>query len=105
MSETSRPSTRAHGARAPISSGAIRAISPPKERAKPAERKALTSPGIDDFLAAAKKYYGFEPTRISEREFKRRYAEESLALGLTKEQVVRVYALETGGNGTADMQF
>ena len=61
-------------------------------------------PGIDDFLAAAKQYYNFVPTRISEREFKRRYAQEALALGLTKDEVVRVYALETGGLGTADMQ-
>ncbi len=61
-------------------------------------------PGVADFLAAAKKHYGFVPTRISEREFKRRYAAEAVSLGLTKEQVVRVYALETGGNGTADMQ-
>jgi len=74
-----------------------------KERAKPKSARRF-EPGIGDFLAAAKKYYGFEPTRISEREFKRRYAEEALALGLTEEQVVRVYALETGGNGTADMQ-
>jgi len=74
-----------------------------QEKARPQEARR-PMPGIDDFLAAAKKYYGFEPTRISEREFKRRYAEESLALGLTKEQVVRVYALETGGNGTADTQ-
>jgi hypothetical protein len=61
-------------------------------------------PGIDDFLAAARQHYDFVPTRISEREFKRRYAVEALALGLSKDQVVRVYALETGGNGTADMQ-
>ena len=61
-------------------------------------------PSLANFLAAAKSHYGFEPTRISEREFKRRYALEALSLGLSKEQVVRVYALETGGNGTADMQ-
>jgi hypothetical protein len=73
------------------------------ERAEP-KRAKPPQPGIDDFLAAAKKYYGFTPARISEWEFKRRYAEESLKLGLTKDQVVRVYALETGGNGTADMQ-
>ncbi len=73
------------------------------ERAEPKQAKP-PQPGIDDFLAAAKKYYGFTPARISEWEFKRRYAEESLKLGLTKDQVVRVYALETGGNGTADMQ-
>ncbi len=61
-------------------------------------------PTVADFLAAAKEHYRFEPERVAEREFKRRYAREALALGLTKEQVVRVYALETGGQGTADMQ-
>lgn len=61
-------------------------------------------PGLDAYLAAAKRHYNFEPERISEREFKRRYAREALRLGLTSEQVVRVYALETGGIGTAGMQ-
>jgi hypothetical protein len=71
--------------------------------AQPAKEKREL-PGLADFLAAARKHYGFEPTRITEREFKRRYAEQAISLGLTKEQVVRVYALETGGDGTADMQ-
>lgn len=75
-----------------------------KQARKKPSRKRRSLPDIDDFLAAAKKHYGFVPTRISEREFKRRYAQESLALGLNRVQVVRVYALETGGNGTADMQ-
>ncbi len=61
-------------------------------------------PAIEDFLANARSVYGFVPERVSERVFKDRYAEEALALGLTKQQVVRVYALETGGQGTADMQ-
>jgi len=69
---------------------------------KPAPKPPI--PSLANFLAAAKSHYKFEPTRISEREFKRRYAVEALSLGLSKEQVVRVYALETGGNGTADMQ-
>ena len=60
--------------------------------------------GVEDFLANAKSQYGFVPERTTEAEFKRRYAEESLAAGLTKMQVVRVYALETGGRGTYDMQ-
>lgn len=59
---------------------------------------------VSDFLDHARKVYGFVPKRISEDEFKRRYAHEALALGLTKDQVVRVYALETGGRGTYDMQ-
>jgi hypothetical protein len=65
---------------------------PPKER-----------PGLADFLRHAKEQYGFVPDRIDEREFKLRYAREAMALGLTKEQVVRVYALETSGLGAADM--
>ncbi len=60
-------------------------------------------PGLADFLAQAKAQYGFVPELIPEREFKLRYAREARALGLTKDQVVRVYALETSGLGTADM--
>ncbi len=73
-----------------------------QEKAQPAPPKEL--PTVADYLHAAKNGYNFIPERVSEKEFKRRYAEEALALGLTKEQVVRVYALETGGIGTYDMQ-
>jgi hypothetical protein len=61
-------------------------------------------PNVANFLESAKAQYGFVPTPTTEREFKRRYAQEALAVGLTKDQVVRVYALETGGQGTYDMQ-
>ena len=61
-------------------------------------------PGLAVYLAAAKSIYGFVPERISERAFKERYAEEAITFGLSKSQVVRIYALETGGQGTADMQ-
>jgi hypothetical protein len=61
-------------------------------------------PTVADFLAHAKSHYGFVPTPTTEREFKRRYAREALAVGLTKDQVLRIYALETGGQGTYDMQ-
>lgn len=60
-------------------------------------------PGITEFLSYAKAEYDFEPERVPEREFKLRYAREALSLGLTGDQVVRVYALETSGLGTADM--
>lgn len=60
-------------------------------------------PTIETILTCSKEHYGFVPERIDEREFKRRYANEALATGLTKDQVVRVYALETSGLGTADM--
>jgi hypothetical protein len=61
-------------------------------------------PTVSDFLAHAKALYGFEPTLTTEQYFKRSYAQEALAVGLTKDQVVRIYALETGGQGTYDMQ-
>jgi hypothetical protein len=61
-------------------------------------------PSVADFLAHAKKQFGFVPKRAGERDFKRSYAIEALKVGLTKDQVVRVYALETGGLGTYDMQ-
>lgn len=74
-----------------------------EEQAKdPAPPKEI--PGLDVYLAASKSVYGFTPERISEKAFKDRYAEEAVALGLTKSQVTRIYALETGGIGTADMQ-
>jgi hypothetical protein len=61
-------------------------------------------PGLHDFLAAAKSQYGYVPAATTEREFKRRYAMEALRVGLTKAQVIDVYALETGGRGVYDMQ-
>ena len=63
-----------------------------------------TIPTVADMLEGAKTVYGFVPERILEREFKRRYALEAVSHGLTKDQIVRVYALETGGMGTHDMQ-
>lgn len=73
-----------------------------KPKDKPSSSTS-TLPTVEDYLAMAKSVYGFRPDRVSEREFKRRYAREALAAGLTPDQVVRVYALETGGLGTADM--
>ena len=61
-------------------------------------------PTVGDFLMAAKEIYNFTPEVTTEEDFKRRYAAEALAIGLSKDQVVKVYALETGGNGTYDMQ-
>ena len=44
------------------------------------------------------------PDRPSDAEFKRAYAKAARAAGLTREQIVGVYAFETGGNGTYDTQ-
>ncbi|MFN3867865.1 MAG: hypothetical protein ACK4MF_02230 [Hyphomicrobiaceae bacterium] len=61
-------------------------------------------PTVADFLDSARRHYNFEPEIVPEKVFKERYAAEALAVGLTSDQVLRVYALETGGLGTADMQ-
>ncbi|MFY0610157.1 MAG: hypothetical protein JXQ99_01425 [Hyphomicrobiaceae bacterium] len=68
------------------------------------KRRRTELPGLKVYLASARRHFNFAPERIPEAEFKRRYAREALSLGLTKDQVIRVYALETGGRGTADMQ-
>jgi len=72
------------------------------ELVAPPPARAL--PEVADFLAQAKAQFGFVPTPTTELDFKRRYAREALAVGLSKDQVVRIYALETGGQGTYDMQ-
>ncbi len=62
-------------------------------------------PVIADFLRHAAEQFGFVPERPpSEVDFKRAYAQAANAAGLTREQIVGVYAFETGGNGTYDMQ-
>ena len=69
------------------------------------EQPPLPIPGIADFLAAAAAHYGFVPDRPkTEIEFKQAYARAAAAAGLTKDQAVRIYAFETGGNGTYDGQ-
>jgi len=73
-----------------------------QNQANPSPPKELAT--IPDYLSAAKRVYNFVPERVSEKEFKLRYASEAASLGLSKEQVVRVYALETGGVGTYDTQ-
>ncbi len=82
---------------APEIAALVTAAKPPPEPDKPMAALA-------DFLGNAKDRFGFVPERTTEHEFKRRYAADALAAGLSKDQVVRVYALETGGRGTYDMQ-
>jgi hypothetical protein len=60
---------------------------------------------VADFLKAAAEQFQFTPQRpAAEVDFKRAYARYALAAGLTREQAVRVYSFETGGNGNYDMQ-
>ena len=76
---------------------------PPEKPEVPRERKTI--PLVTDLLQAAAEHFQFEPQRPpSELDFKRAYARVAAAAGLTREQAVRVYSFETGGNGNHDMQ-
>lgn len=87
----------------PVYSGPPRPVDPNAPPGpQPGERPPV--PVIADFLSQAKNQFGFVPDIPSERDFKRAYARVALAEGLTREQIVGVYAFETGGNGTFDTQ-
>jgi hypothetical protein len=86
----------------PVYSGPKRPVNPQPEAEEPhqprRERKYI--PVVDDLLKAAADHFQWTPQRpSSELEFKRAYASFASAAGLTREQAVRVYAFETGGNG------
>jgi hypothetical protein len=91
----------------PVYSGPKRPVDPSPEPSEPEEprraRKAI--PVVADLLKAAAEQFQFVPQRpASEVDFKRAYARVATAAGLTREQAVRVYSFETGGNGNHDMQ-
>ncbi|TQF30279.1 hypothetical protein [Bradyrhizobium sp. UNPA324] len=88
----------------PLYNGPKKPVNPePEETPERPPRKPI--PVVADFLRAAQELYQFTPQRpSSEAEFKRAYARYALASGLTREQAVRVYAFETGGTGSHDVQ-
>ena len=89
----------------PVYDGPKRPVdpSPEPDQKPPSERKYI--PVVADLLKAALEHFQFVPQRpTNELEFKRAYARVASAAGLTREQAVRVYAFETGGNGNHDMQ-
>ncbi|MEA2783603.1 MAG: hypothetical protein QOK29_5162 [Rhodospirillaceae bacterium] len=88
----------------PLYDGPKRPVDPaPSEPDDRPPRKTI--PVVADLLKAAAEHFQFTPQRpANELEFKRAYARAASAAGLTREQAVRVYAFETGGNGNHDMQ-
>jgi hypothetical protein len=91
----------------PVYSGPARPANPEPSPAEPEptrrERKYI--PVVADLLKAATQHFQYAPQRpASETEFKRAYARVASAAGLTRDQAVRVYSFETGGNGSHDMQ-
>jgi hypothetical protein len=89
-------------AQPPIYSGPPR----PRDPLKPQENPPPPYvPVVLDFLAAAQREFKFTPQLPrSEREFKHAYARVALAAGLTREQIVRIYSFEAGGNGEYDVE-
>ena len=75
----------------------------PSPTQPPPERQEI--PVVADFLKNAAEQFGFVPDRpANDLDFKRAYARTALAAGLTRDQIVGVYAFETGGNGAYDSQ-
>lgn len=89
----------------PVYDGPKRPVDPAPEPDQKPPRERKTIPVVADLLRAAMEHFQFAPQRLTnELEFKRAYARVASAAGLTREQAVRVYAFETGGNGNHDMQ-
>ncbi len=88
----------------PVYAGPKRPVNPePEPEGEPRERKVI--PVVADLLKAAAQHFSWTPQQpANDIEFKRAYARVATAAGLTREQAVRVYAFETGGNGNHDMQ-
>jgi hypothetical protein len=87
----------------PLYTGPPRPVDPSQPNKPPPTRRPI--PVVADFLRNALEQFEFVPQRpASELEYKRIYAAVARAAGLTKDQVVRVYGFESGGNGGYDVQ-
>jgi hypothetical protein len=87
----------------PVYAGPKRPVNPQPAEAEPEEprRERKYIPVVADLLKASSDYFQWTPQRpANDSDFKRAYARFASAAGLTREQAVRVYAFETGGNGT-----
>lgn len=73
-----------------------------KQEDQPEDKPEL--PVVADFLSSAREHFGFVPDQAGETDFKRAYVKVASAAGITREQAVRIYGFETGGNGRFDAQ-
>lgn len=89
----------------PVYDGPPRPVDPSApERPPPLPRDVKYVPTIPEMLASARRYFQFVPQRGSEIEFKRAYAKAIASEGVPRNLAVRLYAFETGGIGTYDVQ-
>jgi hypothetical protein len=87
----------------PLYTGPPRPQNPEPSAPEPEQprREHKYIPVVADLLKAAAEHFQWTPQQpANDLEFKRAYARFASAAGLTREQAVRVYAFETGGNGT-----
>jgi DNA-binding CsgD family transcriptional regulator len=91
-------------AQPPAYTGPSRPKNPFPEPASPAT-PASAIPVVADFLRNAAEQFQFVPKLPkSEEEYKRAYAKVASAAGITRDQAVRVYGFESGGDGKYDVQ-
>jgi hypothetical protein len=84
----------------PVYAGPPQPVDP---TAPPPDKKDI--PVVADFLKSALDHFNFVPRRPqTEIEFKRAYAAVAAAAGISREQAVRIYGFEAGGDGTYDVQ-
>jgi hypothetical protein len=87
----------------PVYAGPPKPVDPSAPAESEPERRVL--PVVADFLQSAARHFNFVPQRPpSELDYKRAYAAVAAAAGLTREQAVRIYGFESGGNGKYDVQ-
>lgn len=87
----------------PVYSGPPKPVDPSPPEKPPTPRKPL--PVVADFLRNAQEQFQFAPRKpATEIEFKRAYAKIASSFGLTRDQAVRIYSFESGGNGKYDVQ-
>jgi hypothetical protein len=87
----------------PVYSGPPKPVDPSAPEKPTTPRKPL--PVVADFLANAREHFQFIPRKpTTEIEYKRAYAKVASSFGLTRDQAVRIYSFESGGNGKYDVQ-
>src|SRR3984957_13110904 len=89
----------------PVYSGPPKPLDPsaPPDNEPPPPRPYV--PVVADFLESAARHFNFVPQQPQfEIDYKRSYAAVAAAAGLTREQAVRIYGFESGGNGRYDVQ-
>ena len=87
----------------PVYTGPPRPVDPTAPQKPPSKQTPL--PVVADFVRHAAEQFQFTPSRPrSESEFKKAYAGVAASLGVSREQAVRVYSFEAGGNGKYNVQ-